>query len=248
MRNKYDWSGLSRDLSAWDMVLSEERKEALGRYYELLSERNRQMNLTAIEDFEGFCRLHVTDSLALLAFLPDKISREIKGARLADLGSGAGFPGMILKLFAREAKVTLIEAQAKRVSFLEEVRTALFPEDAGVRCLQLRAEEAGQDPEHREGYSVVTARAVAELSVLLEYALPLLEVGGIFAAYKSRETEEETERAAHALEVLGGRVLQVKDYVLPNSDTERRLIFVEKVKETPEKYPRRAGMAKKRPL
>ena len=244
----HDFSQLEQDLSFWNIPLSEGQKEQLEQYYLLLTERNAQMNLTAIDAFPDFCRLHVVDSLALLRFLPEQISRETRGQKVADLGSGAGFPGMILKLFSPDWEVHLVETLGKRVLFLEEVRAAILPADKRIFIQKMRAEEAGRMPKLREQFSLVTARAVAELSVLLEYALPLLNVGGVFAAYKSRETDEEIEGAEHALEILGGRLLRTEDYALPNTDTARRLVFVEKVKATEEKYPRRAGMAKKRPL
>ncbi|MBR0092082.1 MAG: 16S rRNA (guanine(527)-N(7))-methyltransferase RsmG [Lachnospiraceae bacterium] len=246
-----DRSLLQKDLSAWKIVASEEQLLQTERYFALLSEWNAKMNLTAIGSWEDFCRLHVTDSLALFPFLPEDVlpvSREKEGIRLADIGSGAGFPGMVLQIFCPSWQVTLIEAQGKRVQFLEALCRELFPSDAETKILQLRAEDAGREEALRERFDLCTARAVAALPVLLEYALPLLAVGGIFAAYKSSDTDPELADARRALDVLGGEITEVKDYLLPGTTIARRLVFVQKLRATPEKYPRRAGMPKKRPL
>ena len=167
-------------------------------------------------------------------------------ARYIDIGAGAGFPGLPLKIVHPQMKLTLLEATGKKVNFLEDIVGKLGLREVDI--VRGRAEELGQQPTHREGYDMALARAVAQFPVLLEYALPLLKVGGIFVAQKGVEIEDEVEAAQPAMKILGGAVNKVRAVHLPGLEDPRHLVVVEKVASTPERYPRRAGIPAKRPL
>ena len=207
-------------------------------YARLLSERNQVMNLTAITAPEDVVRLHFLDSLALLSFA------DFRTARVLDVGSGAGFPGLPLLLASPGMDLTLLDAQEKRVRFLEETAAAL-----GVSpwCLHARAEEAGRT-ELREAFDIVTSRAVARLNLLCELCLPFVTVGGVFLAMKSTGADEETAEAARAIQKLGGRLREVRDYEIPGTDVTHRVVVIEKIAPTPAKYPRQFAKMKKAPL
>ncbi len=204
----------------------------------LLLERNRVMNLTAITSEDDVARLHFLDSCALTAFA------DFRGKRVIDVGTGAGFPGLPLRLAEPSVKLTLLDAQRKRVDFLREVCAALALPD--VDCIQERAEVYAAA--HREQFDIAVSRAVAALPVLAELCLPLVRTGGAFLAMKSVNCDEELSAAAHAVGVLGGRVARVSDYVIPCTDIPRRLIVIEKRRATPPGYPRAFGKIKKNPL
>ena len=205
--------------------------EQFSRYYELLVETNKVMNLTAITEPEEVAVKHMVDSL--LAY-----EAEMAGKTLADVGTGAGFPGVPLKIYCPELKVTLIDSLGKRLRFLQHVIEELGLK--GIRCEHLRAEDAGRDKKHREKYDYVTARAVARLSVLSEYCLPLAKKGSKFA-------EEITEGEA-AVKILGGKILSAEPVKLPGLDDGRAIIKIAKIKSTPAQYPRKAGTPEKQPL
>lgn len=236
-----------KDCAAWGIVPDDGAVEKLEAYAALLDARNRQINLTAVTEPDQVWKLHFTDSLAILRDgrypFPGK-------TRLIDVGTGAGFPGMVLKLFRPDWEVTLLDAQAKRVSFLNEVADELFPGPArsGLTIIHARAEELAHDEAHREAYDVSVARAVSRLRVLAEYTLPFIKTGGIFLAYKSAGSDEEIADAAGALQTLGGDVPVADDFMLPHSDVARRLVAVKKTGKTDPRYPRRAGMPEKKPL
>ena len=211
---------------------------SLLRYNDLLVETNKVMNLTAITDPVGVATLHFLDCAALLSLV------DLKGKRVADVGTGAGFPGMVLRLAEPELQLTLVDALNKRVEFLKTVCGELGLAD--VDCVHARAEEFAA--EHREQFDAVASRAVANLPLLCELCLPLVKVGGQFLAMKSVDSDEELASASHALEVLGGRVEAVKDYTIPGTDVKHRLIVIRKIKETPRKYPRMFAKIKKNPL
>ena len=223
---------------------SEEMVSRLKRYYEMIIERNKVMNLTAITDEKEFCYKHFVDSLCGMERIAGEDASRPK--RWIDVGTGAGFPGMVLKIAYPMTDMTLFDSLQKRLTFLDEVICELAL--TGVRTLHGRAEDIGHDKLHRGMYDVVTARAVANLSTLSEYCLPLLRRGGMFVAYKSAQAEEEAENAKKAIALLGGKVLEIKDFMLPGTDYRRALLFIEKVKDTPAKYPRKAGTPAKEPL
>ena len=236
-----------KDCAAWGIVPRDDIAEKLETYAALLDTRNRQINLTAVTDPGQVWKLHFTDSIAILRnglySFPEKI-------RVIDVGTGAGFPGMVLKLFRPDWEITLLDAQAKRVSFLNEVADALFRDSArsGLNVIHARAEDLAHDEAHREVYDVSVARAVSRLRVLAEYTLPFLKTGGTFVAYKSAETDGEIEEAGNALRTLGGEVTATDDFLLPHTDIARRLVAVKKTMPTEPRYPRRAGMPEKKPL
>lgn len=215
----------------------------LERYAERVLEENRRTNLTSVRDREGIYTRHFAESLALLRALED---RGLVASPLIDIGTGAGFPGLPMKIARPDLEVTLLEATGKKARFLEAVVAELELE--GVTVVEGRAEEIARDPAHREAYPLALARAVAPLRVLLEYALPFVEVGGALAAPKGSAAPRELREAAHALELLGGEVLSAERLELPVEGPAPTLVIVRKVAATPEGYPRRPGMPAKRPL
>ncbi len=215
--------------------------EAYRQHYALLRAHNARAGLTSITDPVEVAIKHYLDSLMV-----ELVAPLAPGETLADLGPGAGFPGMVLAIAHPEAQVTLVESSAKRADFLR-----LAAEELGlgnVTVLGARAEEAGQDPGQRERFDLVTARAVAALPVLLEYGLPLVRVGGRFVAMKGPETEEEIGQAREALELLGGKLAAIHRLSLPRGLGERTLLLFEKIAPTPARYPRKPGLPAKRPL
>lgn len=228
----------ARDLLG--LELSPEQLAAFAAYAALLREWNERFNLTAIIDDPGIQVKHFLDSLTVLPVLPPG------PLRLADVGTGAGFPGLPLKLARPELEVTLIEATGKKLAFLEAVIAALKLE--GVRAVKARAEEIGQDAAHRARYDVVAARAVAELPVLLEYTLPLARVGGLVVAQKGEHAHAEAEGASVAARRLGGALRAVRPVALPGVAEPRFIVVYAKTSETPKQYPRRPGVPSKTPI
>ncbi|MGN0964015.1 MAG: 16S rRNA (guanine(527)-N(7))-methyltransferase RsmG [Dysosmobacter sp.] len=212
----------------------------LDQYAQLLLEKNQVMNLTAITEPEQVARLHMLDCAALLNLA------DFSGKRLADVGTGAGFPGLPLKILVPSLDVTLLDALGKRVDWLSETCGALGL--SGVRAIHCRAEEQARLPGFRESFDLVTARAVAALPVLCELCLPFVKTGGSFLPMKSVDSQQELDDAKRALELLGGQVSDVKDYVIPGTEVTHRLIVVKKISSTPVKYPRMYAKIKKNPL
>jgi len=226
----------------WGLILTPDQVEAFELYYRQLVVWNERANLTAITDYEEVQIRHFLDSLSCLQVLTDLAPE----ARCIDIGPGAGFPGLPLKIIRTQLRLTLLESTGKKVSFLEHMVRKLGLQ--GVELIKGRAEELGRRADRRESYDVALARAVAQLPVLLEYALPLLKLGGVFVAQKGMEIEDEVEDARSAMEILGGRIKEVKAVQLPGIEAPRHLVVVEKVAPTPQKYPRRVGLPGKRPL
>ena len=212
----------------------------LDRYARLLLEKNQVMNLTAIKEPEQVARLHMLDCAAMLNYM------DFAGKQLVDVGTGAGFPGMVLKILVPSLEVTLLDSLNKRLDWLNEVREELGL--TGIRTLHCRAEEAGGNPALRERFDFATARAVAELRVLSELCLPLVKVGGSFLAMKSIESDEELSGAGQAVRLLGGTAETPRDYPIPGTDIQHRLIVIKKICKTPQKYPRAFAKIKKNPL
>ena len=226
----------------WGLILTPDQVEAFELYYQQLVVWNERANLTAITDYEEVQIRHFLDSLSCLQVLTD-LSPEV---RCIDIGAGAGFPGLPLKIIRPQLRLTLLESTGKKVRFLEQMVRKLGVQ--GVELIKGRAEELGRRPDCRESYDVALARAVAQLPVLLEYALPLLKLRGVFVAQKGMEIEDEVEDARPAMEILGGRIKEVKTVQVPGIEAPRHLVVVEKVVPTPQEYPRRAGIPAKRPL
>ncbi|NLT58938.1 MAG: 16S rRNA (guanine(527)-N(7))-methyltransferase RsmG [Clostridiales bacterium] len=232
---------LARGLDEWALELPEPVQQRLCRYLALLFEKNKVMNLTAVTEPGEMVRRHLLDSLA-----PIKLGLLEGPCALADIGTGAGLPGLPLALARPQDSVLLIDSLQKRIAFLEEVLQAL-PAPNAAACLG-RAEELFHAPALREGFDVVTARAVAELRRLAEYCLPALRVGGLFLPFKSAGVEQELEEARNAIGTLGGKLERVLVYRVPGEPAERLLPVIRKVRGTDAKYPRRQSQIKKNPL
>jgi 16S rRNA (guanine527-N7)-methyltransferase len=231
----------TRDLR---VALKPEHIAAFEEYYRLLVQWNEKFNLTAITDYEGAQVRHFLDSLSCLRALEP--GQGFAGKSMIDVGTGAGFPGLPLKIFEPTIRLTLLEATAKKVRFVEHVVGQLGLQN--VTVLHGRAEELGQEPEHRERYDWVVARAVAEMSILAEYLLPLARIGGRALAQKGEDAAAEVQRAEFAIRQLGGHVRRLVPVELRGLAETRYLVLLDKVAATPEKYPRRPGMPAKRPL
>jgi 16S rRNA (guanine527-N7)-methyltransferase len=222
------------------MPLTEEQMHRFEVYKDLLLETNKSLNLTAITDPDEVAVKHMVDSLTVYD------ARRFHNRTIADVGTGAGFPGLPLKIYDTTMRLTLIDSLAKRLHFLEKVVQELGL--GQVRCTHARAEEAGQDKALREKFDVVVARAVAPMPVLAEYCLPLVRVGGVFYAMKGSKGMEETEEGRQAISILGGKITNIRHLTLPGLTDKRYIITVEKIRPTGPQYPRRPGVAAKRPL
>lgn len=227
-----------------ELKLSPDTMERLCLHWRLLMEANARFNITAITHEEAAAYLHYLDCLLAAEAAAEAVAELSSPARCADIGSGGGFPGLVMAAAKPALSFTLIESANKKADFLAEAAKAMGTD---IQVEPLRAEEAGREEGLRNSFDLVTARAVAELSVLAEYALPLLKEGGVFLALKGPDPAEETENAARALEILGGSLEQVREYTLPGGE-KRTLLYIRKTAPTPEKYPRRPGMPTKKPL
>ena len=227
---------LTAGLSA--LQLPSEGIPSLERYAELLVEKNKVMNLTAITEPKDIATLHFLDCAALLTLA------DFRGKKVADVGTGAGFPGMPLRILEPDMDITLLDSLNKRIDFLKEVCAELGLAD--VHCVHGRAEEFAAD--HREDYDIVTSRAVANLSMLSELCLPYAKVGGTFLSMKSVSSGAELEQAAHAIKLMGGRLGDSVDYTIPGTDVTHRVLTIHKVAPTLKGYPRRWAKIQKDPL
>lgn len=232
-----------RDLNEFDIVLNQQQQEQFLKYYELLVEWNGFMNLTTITDFDEVLKKHFTDSLSLVKVY-DKIRTE--AVRVIDIGTGAGFPGIPLKIVFPQIKLTLLDSLQKRLKFLGEVCEQLKLQD--VKFIHGRAEDLAKPAMEREKFDLCVSRAVANLSTLSELCLPYVRVGGNFISYKTEKGIEEAQQAKHAIFLLGGKIGEQCEFDLPDSDIHRNLFVINKVSETPKKYPRKAGLPAKEPL
>lgn len=241
MEKAYDTSQFKKDLNSLGIALSEHQVQQFLTYYEMLVEWNEFMNLTAITEYEDVMKKHFIDSISLL-----KAYDVSQKASVIDVGTGAGFPGLALKIAYPNLQVTLLDSLNKRINFLNAVIEKLNL--SGIDTVHGRAEDYAKAGKLRENYDLCVSRAVANLSTLSEYCLPFVKVGGQFISYKSEKITEEKNAAENAIKVLGGKVKHQVAFFLPDSDIYRNLFVIEKVKETPKKYPRKAGLPGKEPL
>ncbi len=228
-------------LAEHGIQLTDEQLQQFDRYFRLLVEWNEKMNLTAITAEPEVYVKHFYDSLSAAFFFPIE-----SVTTLADVGAGAGFPSVPLKICFPHLRVTIIDSLQKRISFLQHLTKELGLE--GVTAVHGRAEETGQDPSLRERFDLVTARAVARLNVLVEYCLPLARVGGTFLAMKGSDISPELNEAKKAIKTLGGKTRKVETFALPADAGERNIVLIDKLEPTPKAYPRKAGIPAKKPL
>ena len=237
----YDMTVLEKGCENLGISLDEKQKEQFIQFYEYLVEKNKVMNLTGITEFQEVLVKHFLDSLACV-----KAVDLTKVKKVMDIGTGAGFPGVPLKIAFPHLEECLLDSLKKRVNFLEETFDILgFDKIAAIHG---RAEEFAKNKAYREQYDLCVSRAVSNLSTLSEYCLPYVKKGGMFISYKSGKVQEEAEGAERAIELLGGKIKDICYFMLPDSEIERSLVVIEKVKNTPGKYPRKAGTPLKEPL
>lgn len=238
------WKQMNEELAAFHLQLTEEQLKKFYRYFELLEEKNKVMNLTAITEEREVVTKHFVDSLSLTRVFPELESgREFS---VIDVGTGAGFPGIPLKIVYPNLQVTLLDSLKKRVCFLQEVCGQLELEK--ISAVHGRAEDFGRDENFREAFDLCVSRAVANLATLSEYCLPFVRIGGLFISYKSEEVGEEIKGAESAIKQLGGEIKSIQSFKLPKTDMGRSLIVIEKVRKLSGKYPRKAGLPSKEPL
>lgn len=238
----------------YGIELSASQLEQFETYFRLLVEWNEKMNLTAITEKEEVYLKHFLDSLSLVREF--ETLGQLTGKDYAkgdfsviDIGTGAGFPGIPLKILYPDLKVTLMDSLNKRITFLDEVIATLrLNEQGSIKAVHARAEELGHNAEYREQYDIVVSRAVSNLATLSEYCLPFAKVGGFFIPYKSEKAGEEIAVSKNAIGLCGGSLKKEDSFTLPQSDLKRTLLIIEKKKNTPKQYPRKAGTPAKKPL
>lgn len=241
----YDLTSFEKGLEQLSITLSGEQKQQFLTYYEYLVEKNKVMNLTAITEYEEVITKHFLDSLAVVktsCFKPEKLA----GKRLIDIGTGAGFPGIPLKIAFPELDILLLDSLNKRINFLNEVTEMLGL--TNINTVHGRAEDYAKQKGYRESFDFCVSRAVANLSTLSEYCIPFVKPGGCFISYKSGSVDQELIQAEKAVKILGGQREEVVRFSLADTDMDRSFVVIRKAKSTPKKYPRKAGLPSKEPL
>lgn len=222
-----------------DVVFTEEQLQKFYQYMNLLIKWNEKINLTAIVEPKEIILKHFIDSLTIIKYIePNKT--------MIDIGTGAGFPGIPIKIVREDLKITLLDSLNKRINFLNEVIKDLELEN--INAVHARIEEYAKNKQYREKYDVSTSRAVANLTTLSEYMLPMVSVGGMAICMKGSEINEEISKSKNSIKILGGEITKIEEFTLPKSDYKRNLILIEKTKQTPGKYPRKPGIPSKEPL
>lgn len=250
--NCYNTADFKEKCKVYNICLSDNQTQKFVDYYKLLTEWNSFMNLTAITDFDEVVLKHFVDSVAICQAgqfqnkLMTKDADINKKISLIDVGTGAGFPGIPLKIIFPELKITLLDSLNKRINFLNTVIDKL--QLKGIQAFHGRAEDFAKRQDYREQYDFCVSRAVANLSTLAELCIPFVKKGGYFISYKSEKVKEELSSAEKAIDVLGGKLENVLEYQLPDSDINRSLVLIYKERNTPKKYPRKAGTPAKEPI
>ncbi len=253
--NSYNTEDFIKKCGQFGLYLSDQQLSQFMEYYKLLVEWNSFMNLTAITDFDEVVLKHFTDSLAIYQYPEfrkffNSVNNDFNSINdivsLIDVGTGAGFPGIPLKIMFPELKITLLDSLQKRIHFLDTVIEKLDLKD--ITTIHGRAEDYGKNPKYREQYNFCVSRAVANLSVLSELCIPFVKKNGYFIAYKSEKVKEELTGSEKAISVLGGKAENQLEYKLPDSDINRALLLIKKIEATPKQYPRKAGIPEKRPI
>ncbi|WP_052169753.1 16S rRNA (guanine(527)-N(7))-methyltransferase RsmG [Pseudobutyrivibrio ruminis] len=235
-----DYSYLKNTINDWNLTLDDNQINQLDLFYEMLVEKNKVMNLTAITEFDEVIVKHFADSLSIGKVMPSNINT------VCDLGTGAGFPGIPMAIAYPNIQFTLIDSLNKRIKFLQEVVDSLGL--LNVTLIHARAEEAGRNKLYREQFDLVVSRAVANISTLSEYCLPLVKLNGYFISFKSGDIKEEVSLSGDAIQKLGGSMEEPVYFSLPDTDISRSFIIIDKKKSTPKAYPRKAGTPSKEPL
>lgn len=241
----YDLTSFEKGLEQLSITLSGEQKQQFLTYYEYLVEKNKVMNLTAITEYEEVITKHFLDSLAVVKTSCFK-SEKLAGKRLIDIGTGAGFPGIPLKIAFPELEILLLDSLNKRINFLNEVTEMLGL--TNINTVHGRAEDYAKQKGYRESFDFCVSRAVANLSTLSEYCIPFVKPGGCFISYKSGSVDQELIQAEKAVKILGGQREEVVRFSLADTDMDRSFVVICKAKPTPKKYPRKAGLPSKEPL
>ena len=237
----YDTRQFEKDMIQLGIELSALQLDQFIRYYEMLVKWNEVMNLTAVTEYNKVLKKHFVDSASLVRAYNPKESEN-----MIDIGTGAGFPGLVLKIVFPKMRITLLDSLNKRIQFLNAVTEELNLQ--GISVLHGRAEDFARKEQMRENFDLCVSRAVANLSTLSEYCIPFVKPGGKFVSYKSEKVLEEVAAAQNALKMLGGKIVKQVSFYLPDSDIYRNLVVIEKIKETPKKFPRKAGLPGKEPL
>ena len=222
-----------------NIVFTEEQLEKFYRYMNLLIEWNEKINLTAIIEPKEIILKHFIDSLTIIKYID-------KNKKIIDVGTGAGFPGIPIKILREDIEVTLLDSLNKRINFLNEVINELKLEN--INTIHSRIEEYAKNKKYREKFDIATSRAVANLTTLSEYLLPMVKINGIAICMKGSEIEDELLKSKKSINILGGKISNIDSFMLAKTDNKRKIVLIKKIKETPSKYPRKPGMPSKEPL